>query len=119
MLSVVHLTQLAVPHLEKTKGNIVNVSSIGAVRPFAQLMYYCMAKAAVDHFTRSMATLLAGTGVRVNGVKSVGLTWTYRVKVEFLLVFVVRLLRLLPRKVHARLQSPSHLAGRSRPVFMF
>ena len=31
--SVVELTQLAVPHLEKTKGNIVNVSSVSAIAP--------------------------------------------------------------------------------------
>ncbi|KAH7697746.1 3-hydroxybutyrate dehydrogenase type 2, partial [Aphelenchoides avenae] len=78
--SVVHLTQLAVPHLEKTTGNVVNVSSVGAVRPFSQLMYYCMAKAAVDHFTRSMAGLLAGTGVRVNGVNSGGVKTSFNTR---------------------------------------
>src|SRR5690625_969846 len=31
--SVLQLTQLAVPHLEKTKGNIVNISSIAGIRP--------------------------------------------------------------------------------------
>ena len=31
--SVVELTQLAVPHLEKTKGNIVNISSIASLKP--------------------------------------------------------------------------------------
>uniref|UniRef100_A0A914CSC0 Uncharacterized protein n=1 Tax=Acrobeloides nanus TaxID=290746 RepID=A0A914CSC0_9BILA len=30
--SVVYLTQLAIPHLEKTKGNIVNISSAGSIR---------------------------------------------------------------------------------------
>jgi len=31
--SVVELTQLAVPYLEKTKGNIINISSIAAIKP--------------------------------------------------------------------------------------
>lgn len=31
--SVVLMTQLAVPHLEKTKGNIVNISSVAALKP--------------------------------------------------------------------------------------
>ncbi|KAK0407167.1 hypothetical protein QR680_019049 [Steinernema hermaphroditum] len=31
--SIVKLIQLAEPHLEKTKGNIVNVSSIASIRP--------------------------------------------------------------------------------------
>lgn len=35
--SVVYLTHLAVPHLEKTKGNIVNISSIVALKPVSDL----------------------------------------------------------------------------------
>jgi len=31
--TVVELTQLAVPHLEKTQGNIVNISSVAAINP--------------------------------------------------------------------------------------
>lgn len=31
--SAIYLTKLCVPHLEKTKGNIVNVSSIAGLRP--------------------------------------------------------------------------------------
>ena len=31
--SIVELTQLAAPHLEKTKGNIINISSIVSLRP--------------------------------------------------------------------------------------
>uniref|UniRef100_A0A1I7YQ42 SDR family NAD(P)-dependent oxidoreductase n=1 Tax=Steinernema glaseri TaxID=37863 RepID=A0A1I7YQ42_9BILA len=32
-LSVIRLNKLAIPHLEKTRGNIVNVSSIAAIKP--------------------------------------------------------------------------------------
>ena len=31
--SVVELTQLAVPHLEKTQGNVINISSVAGLRP--------------------------------------------------------------------------------------
>ena len=34
MRSVYHLTMIAVPHLEVTKGNIVNVSSVNGIRSF-------------------------------------------------------------------------------------
>ena len=32
--AVLHLTMLAVPHLEKTEGNVVNVSSVNGIRSF-------------------------------------------------------------------------------------
>jgi hypothetical protein len=33
MFSVIFLTQLCLPHLETTKGNVVNVSSVYGLRP--------------------------------------------------------------------------------------
>lgn len=39
--------QEALPHLEKSKGVIVNVSSIAAVQP-SSMAAYCVAKAAQD-----------------------------------------------------------------------
>ncbi|XP_025415382.1 uncharacterized protein LOC112687060 [Sipha flava] len=66
--SIYHLTMLAVPHLIKTKGNIVNVSSVNGVRSFANVLAYCMSKSAVDQFTRCVALELAPKGVRVNSV---------------------------------------------------
>lgn len=53
--SVFHLTQLAAPHLIKTKGNIVNISSVTAVRAFTNFLVYCMSKAAVDQLTKCVA----------------------------------------------------------------
>lgn len=66
--SVVLLTQLAVPHLEKTKGNIVNVSSVLSKIPHTGALAYCMSKAAIDHFTRCIALDLASKGIRVNAI---------------------------------------------------
>uniref|UniRef100_A0A8C4QE71 Ketoreductase domain-containing protein n=1 Tax=Eptatretus burgeri TaxID=7764 RepID=A0A8C4QE71_EPTBU len=53
--AVFQLTQLCVPHLIKSKGNIVNVSSVNGQRAFAGVLTYCISKAALDHFTRCVA----------------------------------------------------------------
>jgi NAD(P)-dependent dehydrogenase (short-subunit alcohol dehydrogenase family) len=62
------LMQMAAPHLIKTKGNIVNVSSVTGLRSFPGVLAYCVSKAAVDQLTRCAALELAPKGVRVNAV---------------------------------------------------
>ncbi|KAM3916532.1 3-oxoacyl-[acyl-carrier-protein] reductase FabG-like [Leptodactylus fuscus] len=66
--SLFYLTQLAVPHLIKTKGNIVNISSVNGQRSFPGVLAYCMSKSAVDQLTRCAALELASKQVRVNAV---------------------------------------------------
>jgi len=66
--SLIVLTQLAIPHLVKTKGNIVNVSSVAALKAMPRFTFYCMSKIALDHFTRCLAVELGPKGVRVNAV---------------------------------------------------
>ncbi|KAL0979063.1 hypothetical protein UPYG_G00180050 [Umbra pygmaea] len=66
--SVYHLTQLCVPHLIKTKGSIVNVSSVAGQRSFPGALAYCMSKSAIDQFTQCIALELAPMQVRVNSV---------------------------------------------------
>lgn len=66
--SVYHLTMLAVPHLIKTKGNIVNVSSVAGIRNFTNFLAYSISKSALDQFTKCVALELAPKGVRVNSV---------------------------------------------------
>ena len=39
--SVVELTQRAVPHLEKTKGNIINISSAASIQPVSFIKTVC------------------------------------------------------------------------------
>lgn len=68
MRSIYHLTMLAVPHLIKTEGCIVNVSSVNGIRAFAGVLAYCVSKAALDQFTRCTALELAPKKVRVNAV---------------------------------------------------
>jgi len=60
--------QAALPHLEKTRGNIVNVSSVTGVRAFPGVLAYCVSKAGMDQLTRCAALELAAAGVRVNAV---------------------------------------------------
>lgn len=66
--AVINLTKLCVPHLEKSKGNVVNVSSVAGIRPFPEHMSYCMSKAALDQFTKCSALDLASMGIRVNSI---------------------------------------------------
>jgi len=66
--ALVDLTMKAVPHLIKTKGNVVNVSSIGGIRPVPNFIFYCMAKSSVEMFSRCLAQELGPQGVRVNTV---------------------------------------------------
>ncbi|KAI6195991.1 hypothetical protein M3Y94_01055700 [Aphelenchoides besseyi] len=73
--SLIAMTRLAVPHLEKTKGNVVNVSSIGGQRTGTNWVPYLLTKASVDHYTRNAAIEYADQGIRVNAV-SPGATMT-------------------------------------------
>lgn len=66
--SIYHLTMLAVPSLIKTKGNIVNVSSVNGIRSFPGVLAYNLSKTAVDQFTRCVALELASKNVRCNSV---------------------------------------------------
>jgi NAD(P)-dependent dehydrogenase (short-subunit alcohol dehydrogenase family) len=66
--SVFYLMQKCVPFLEKTKGNVVNVSSVTGPRAFPNVLAYCVSKAGVDQLTRCSALELAPKGVRVNAV---------------------------------------------------
>ncbi|XP_050347639.1 3-oxoacyl-[acyl-carrier-protein] reductase FabG-like [Nymphalis io] len=68
--AVVHLCNLAAPHLVKTKGNIVNISSIaGTIPPIGPgLTNYYVSKSALNHFTVCAAAELGPHGVRVNAI---------------------------------------------------
>ncbi|XP_023951268.2 uncharacterized oxidoreductase SERP2049-like [Bicyclus anynana] len=68
--AAIYLTKLAVPYIIKTKGNIVNISSVsGVITPvFPGLLAYNVSKAGLNHFTKCAATELGPLGVRVNAV---------------------------------------------------
>jgi NAD(P)-dependent dehydrogenase (short-subunit alcohol dehydrogenase family) len=58
----------ALPHLVKTKGNIVNNSSVVASVGMANMSIYTASKGAIDALTRSAAIEFIASGVRVNAV---------------------------------------------------
>lgn len=66
--SVMVLTSLAVKHLEKTAGNIVNISSVAGVLVVDDFISYSISKAAVAQFTKCAATSLASKKIRVNAI---------------------------------------------------
>jgi len=66
--SVFYLMHLFAPHLEATKGSIVNVSSVTGLRAFPNVLAYCVSKAGIDQLTRCAALELAPKGIRVNAV---------------------------------------------------
>ncbi|XP_076817230.1 3-oxoacyl-[acyl-carrier-protein] reductase FabG-like [Clavelina lepadiformis] len=63
-----HFTQLAVPHLEKTKGNVINMTSVAGEMLIPGGILYGMTNAAMIYFTKSAALGLAGKEIRVNAV---------------------------------------------------
>jgi NAD(P)-dependent dehydrogenase (short-subunit alcohol dehydrogenase family) len=65
---LIEITRLALPLLRQSKGTIVNVASIVADQPFANMSVYSASKAAVLALTRAWAQELAADGIRVNVV---------------------------------------------------
>jgi NAD(P)-dependent dehydrogenase (short-subunit alcohol dehydrogenase family) len=65
---LIETTRAALPLLRKAKGAIINVATIVADQPFANMSVYCASKAAVLALTRSWAQELAPEGIRVNAV---------------------------------------------------
>ena len=64
--------KLAVPHLRKTRGSIINMSSEAGVFGQAEAPRYVTTKAGQIGLTRALALDLAAAGVRVNAVCPAG-----------------------------------------------
>lgn len=62
------LTNLCVPYLEKTRGNIINMSSTASLTPIHNAPTFCMTKAALDQLTKCSALELGPRGIRVNSL---------------------------------------------------
>ena len=62
------MCRYAIPHLERTEGCIVNVSSDAGILGSAETAIYCASKGGVSNLTRSLARELAPKLVRVNAV---------------------------------------------------
>src|SRR5271168_1629243 len=57
----------ALPHLRKRRGRIINMGSLGGLRPWATHAHYCSSKAAIHMLTKVMAKALAPE-IAVNAV---------------------------------------------------
>lgn len=63
-----YMIRFAIPHLRKTHGAIVNVSSVSGLGGDWNHSFYNAAKGAITNFTRALALDEAKHGVRVNAV---------------------------------------------------
>jgi len=68
------LSQAVIPHLQKTRGVIINIVDIHSQRPLRHHPVYGAAKAGLAMLTRSMARDLA-PDIRVNGVSPGAILW--------------------------------------------
>jgi pteridine reductase len=68
------LAQAALPHLKASRGVIINIVDIHAIRPLADYGLYGAAKAGLAFLTRALARDLA-PDVRVNGVAPGAILW--------------------------------------------
>jgi NAD(P)-dependent dehydrogenase (short-subunit alcohol dehydrogenase family) len=68
VVGLIETTRNALPLLKPSKGVIVNVTTVIADQPFANMSVYCASKAAVLALTRAWAQELGPDGVRVNAV---------------------------------------------------
>lgn len=63
-----NVTKLALTALLKTRGSILNISSIWSQYGAANEVIYAMTKAGINAFTKSLAKELAPMGIRVNSI---------------------------------------------------
>jgi pteridine reductase len=68
------LAQAAVPALRQSRGLILNIVDIHALRPLRNYTVYCTAKAGLHMLTRSLAKEL-GPEIRVNGISPGPVMW--------------------------------------------
>lgn len=68
LLTTVHATRAALPHLSSPGGAIVNIASAAAGRAGAGMAPYSASKAAVLRLTESLAEELKPKGIRANAV---------------------------------------------------
>lgn len=62
------VAQLAIPHLKRTQGHIINISSIAGIEAYEGGSVYSGSKAFVKMISKSLRIDLLGTGVRVTDI---------------------------------------------------
>ena len=62
------VAQAALPALRESKGSIINIASMAAMRVLPQIGVYCMSKSAVVQMTKAMALEWGKHGINVNAI---------------------------------------------------
>lgn len=69
LMAAVRASRCAVPHLKQSRhASILHTSSIGSLRPRTMGPPYAAMKAALNHYTRTQALMLAPDRIRVNAI---------------------------------------------------
>lgn len=63
-----YLSRAAIPHLQKSRGSIINLSSNWGLQAGERAVAYCTSKGALIMLTKAMAKDAAPAGVRVNAI---------------------------------------------------
>lgn len=82
VFALFYLTRAALPALRKSKGRVINPTSVTAYRGSPKLLDYSASKGAIVSFTRSLGLQLAADGIRVNAVAP-GPIWTPLIAASF------------------------------------
>ena len=98
------LSQELLPELSKAGGAIINILDIHAIKPMRRHTVYCMAKAALQMMTLSLAREL-GPEIRVNGVSPGAIMWPEHEPSQAVKDYI------LERTVMKRVGSPEDIAG--------
>lgn len=72
---ILQLCRYAYPHLQKSRGHIINIGSVIVNRHLLGLSMYAMIKGAILQMTKALASEWAGDGIRVNAINP-GITRT-------------------------------------------
>jgi pteridine reductase len=98
------LSQAAAPALRKSRGSIINIVDIHALRPLRDHTVYCTAKAGLHMLTRSLAKEL-GPEIRVNGIAPGPILWPSGQQED-----KARQAKIIERTILKRMGSPTDIA---------
>lgn len=66
--AVISVSSIFIPYLKKSKGRIINISSVGGLVPLPYQAVYSASKAGVEIFSRALANELERSGVKVTAI---------------------------------------------------
>jgi 3-oxoacyl-[acyl-carrier protein] reductase len=97
--SVFLFTRLAIPHLVKARGNLVNIASISGVKGFGGASLYVASKFAVIGLSRSLDIELGSAGVKVTAICPAGVDTDWAIGTGLTRAQVATIDRLHPKTI--------------------